>query len=91
MRNIWFGVEIGFETQLAQLRLDLVLHAHPSGCAVGGNVVLKPDWYQSRGATVQAFELRQNSVLCGCACTSRQGAVLTHRKYDFSSHPFWVV
>ena len=66
MCDIWFGVAIGFETQLVQLRLDPVLLACPSGSANGRNVVLKPDWYQSRGATVQAFELRQNSVLCGC-------------------------
>ena len=64
---------------------------HPSGCANDWCVVLKPDWYQSRGATVQAFGLRKNSAFCGRASTSHQGAVLTHRKYDLSSHPFWVV
>ena len=61
--------------------------ACPSGSANDRNVVLKPNWYQSRGATLQAFELRKNSALCGCASTSRQGVLLTHRKYDLSSHP----
>ena len=58
-----------------------------SECANGGKVVLKPDWYQSRGATVQALELRENSAFCGCVYTSHQEVLLTHRKFHISSRP----